>query len=162
MFDRDRVYGILHRSDRNFVVPFRKIVNTNLHTSIENSSQSSNIDNPSLSDNLQDTPWDKHRRFADRVMSHYAGSKFDRYAERIALCSQLLEFDLKAADDNTNRLQLRSARFCRVRHPKRASARSLAKQERISMCINLTSLSRSKVLSSRNSVMSIYYSCSID
>jgi plasmid rolling circle replication initiator protein Rep len=74
------------------------------------------VDELLLSDNLKDTSWDKHRRYADRVMSHYAGSKFDRYAERIALCSQLLEFDLKAADDNTSKLQLRSARFCRVRH----------------------------------------------
>jgi plasmid rolling circle replication initiator protein Rep len=84
-------------------VPFRKTENNQ-------------IDKLLLSDNLKDTSWDKHRRYADRVMSHYAGSKFDRYAERIALCSQLLEFDLKAADDNTSRLQLRSARFCRVRH----------------------------------------------
>jgi plasmid rolling circle replication initiator protein Rep len=97
-------------------VPFRKTENTDLSTSIEQSSQSNSIDGLLRSDNLQDTPWDKHRRFADRVMSHYAGSKFDRYAERIALCSQLLEFDLKAADGNTSRLQLRSARFCRVRH----------------------------------------------
>lgn len=97
-------------------MPFRKTENTDLFTSIEQSSQSNSIDGLLISDNLQDTPWDKHRRFADRVMSHYAGSKFDRYAERMALCSQLLEFDLKAADDNTSRLQLRSARFCRVRH----------------------------------------------
>jgi plasmid rolling circle replication initiator protein Rep len=77
--------------------------------------QPNSIEELLLPDNLNNTPWDKHRRFADIVMSHYAGSDFDRYAERIALCSQLLEFDLKAAD-NTSRLQLRSARFCRVRH----------------------------------------------
>ncbi len=112
----DRVYGIVLKLDRSFVVPFRKTKNINLPKSIEKSSQSNSIDRLLLPDNLHDTPWEKHRRFADRVMSHYVGSKFDRYAERIALCSQLLEFDLKAADDNTSRLQLRSARFCRVRH----------------------------------------------
>jgi hypothetical protein len=88
-------------------VPFRKTENTDLSTPIEQFSQSNSIDGLLLSDRLQDTPWDKHRRYADRVMSHYAGSKFDRYAERIALCRQLLEFDLKAVDDSTSRLQLR-------------------------------------------------------
>lgn len=63
-----------------------------------------------------DKPWDKHRGFADRVQSHYVGSKFDRYAERISFCSQLLEFGLNSAEDDTIRLKLRSAKFCRVRH----------------------------------------------
>ena len=115
-FDSDRVCGIVHKLDLSFVVPFRKTENTDLSTAIEKSSQPISIDRLLLSDNLQDTPWDKHRRYADRVMSHYAGSKFDRYAERIGLCSQLLEFDLKAVDGDAMRLQLRSARFCRVRH----------------------------------------------
>ncbi len=97
-------------------MPFRKTKNTDLPKSIENFIQLSSTEALLLSENLHDTPWDKHRRFADRVMSHYAGSKFDRYAERIGLCSQLLEFDLKAVDGDTMRLQLRSARFCRVRH----------------------------------------------
>lgn len=64
----------------------------------------------------QDKPWDKHRAFADRVQSHYSGSKFERYAERVSFCSQLLEFGLTSADDDTLRLKLRSAKFCRVRH----------------------------------------------
>jgi plasmid rolling circle replication initiator protein Rep len=96
-------------------VPFQTNISDS-PDSIEKFSPSNRIDGILLSDNLQDTPWDKHRRFADRVMSHYSGSEFERYAERIALCSQLLEFDLQAADSDGIKLQLRSARFCRVRH----------------------------------------------
>jgi plasmid rolling circle replication initiator protein Rep len=97
-------------------VPSRKTEHISPSVSIEKSNHINRIDQLLLSNNLQGTPWDKHRRFADSVMSHYAGSEFDRYAERIALCSQLLEFDLRTADDDSIRLQLRSARFCRVRH----------------------------------------------
>jgi plasmid rolling circle replication initiator protein Rep len=97
-------------------VPFRNIGSTDLSALIEKSIQFNKVDERLTPDNLQDTPWDKHRRYADRVMSHYAGSKFDRYAERISLCSQLLEFDLKAVDGDAMRLQLKSARFCRLRH----------------------------------------------
>jgi plasmid rolling circle replication initiator protein Rep len=64
----------------------------------------------------QDKPWDKHRSFADTVQSHYTGSKFERYGERISFCSQLLEFGLTPTDDDTLRFKLRSAKFCRVRH----------------------------------------------
>jgi plasmid rolling circle replication initiator protein Rep len=97
-------------------VSFKKIENIDLFASFQESSQSHSVDELSLHDNLHDTQWDKHRQFADRVMLHYAGSKFERYAERIALCSQLLEFDLKVADGDAMKLQLRSAKFCRVRH----------------------------------------------
>jgi plasmid rolling circle replication initiator protein Rep len=70
-----------------------------------------------LSDiSLQDQPWDKHRAFADTVHRHYAGSKFERYSERILFCSRLLEFGLHPADDDTLKLKLRNSRFCRVRH----------------------------------------------
>jgi plasmid rolling circle replication initiator protein Rep len=64
----------------------------------------------------KDKPWDKHRGFADRIQSHYAGSKFDKYEQRISFCSQLLEFGLKPAEDDTIKLKLRAAKFCRVRH----------------------------------------------
>jgi plasmid rolling circle replication initiator protein Rep len=64
----------------------------------------------------QDKPWDKHRSFADTVQSHYTGSKFERYGERISFCSQLLEFGLVPTDEDTLRFKLRSAKFCRVRH----------------------------------------------
>lgn len=64
----------------------------------------------------QDKPWDKHRGFADRVESHYRGSEFDSYGQRIRDCSQLLSFGLTLQDDSTMKLKLRAAKFCRVRH----------------------------------------------
>ena len=64
----------------------------------------------------RDKPWDKHRSFADVAQSHYAGSKYDRYGERMSFCSQLLEFGLMPGDDDALRLKLRAAKFCRVRH----------------------------------------------
>jgi len=83
----------------------------------EQDGTSNRTDELSLSDvSPKDKPWDKHRGFADRVQSHYAGSKFDKYRERISFCSQLLEFGLRAADDDTMQLKLRAAKFCRVRH----------------------------------------------
>lgn len=79
--------------------------------------QASGASELALSDvSPQDKPWDKHRAFADRVQSYYAGSDFDKYRERISFCSQLLEFGLTPADDDTIRLKLRAAKFCRVRH----------------------------------------------
>jgi plasmid rolling circle replication initiator protein Rep len=83
----------------------------------EQSSQSNSAEVLCLSDvSPQDKPWDKHRGFADRVQSHYAGSKFERYSERVSFCSQILEFGMNMAEDDTLRLKLRSAKFCRVRH----------------------------------------------
>jgi plasmid rolling circle replication initiator protein Rep len=74
--------------------------------------------NPALADlSPRDKPWDKHRANADRVETHYRGSEFDSYATRVNFCSQLLEFGLVPDwDDDTLKLKLRSARFCRVRH----------------------------------------------
>ena len=98
-------------------MPARKTENTNTSILAEQSSQSNSTDELYLSSvSPGDKPWDKHRGFADRVQSHYAGSKFEKYAERISFCSQLLEFGLNAAEDDTIRLKLRSAKFCRVRH----------------------------------------------
>ena len=72
---------------------------------------------PALSDvSPQDKPWDKHRAFTDRVEVFYARSEFQRYSERIHFCSDLLEFGLAPQDDDTLKLKLRAARFCRVRH----------------------------------------------
>lgn len=64
----------------------------------------------------KDKPWDVNRSFADRVRDLYRGTDFERYAERIAQCSQLLEFALAAADDGELLFRLQSARFCRCRH----------------------------------------------
>ena len=97
-------------------MPFRRTENIDTSTSSKKSIQSDNTKKLFLPDNLQNTPWDKHRQYADLVMSHYVGSKFEQYAERISSCSQLLDFDLKTAENDEIKLQLRSARFCRVRH----------------------------------------------
>lgn len=80
--------------------------------------ESSNSDSVALSDlSSQDKPWDKHRAFTDRVESFYRGSSgFQRQAERIHYCSELLEFGLALQDDESLKLKLRSARFCRLRH----------------------------------------------
>jgi plasmid rolling circle replication initiator protein Rep len=98
-------------------MPVKKTENTCTSILTEQSDSTNGTDELSLSDvSPKDKPWDKHRGFADRVQLHYVGSKFDRYAERISFCSQLLEFGLNAAEDDTIRLKLRSAKFCRVRH----------------------------------------------
>ena len=78
-----------------------------------------NSENPSLSElSEQDKPWDKHRYSADRVADHYRGDvEFDKYAQRIDFCSQLLEFKLVPHDrEDSLRFKLAGARFCRVRH----------------------------------------------
>jgi plasmid rolling circle replication initiator protein Rep len=72
---------------------------------------------PALSDlSSKDKPWDKHRSFADKAESHYRGSEFEDYGTRIHFCSELLEFGLQPDMDDTLKLKLRNARFCRVRH----------------------------------------------
>ena len=74
---------------------------------------------PTLSElSEQDKPWEKHRYSADRVANHYRGEKdFDKYAQRIDFCSQLLDFKLVPnADLGELKLKLSAARFCRVRH----------------------------------------------
>jgi plasmid rolling circle replication initiator protein Rep len=76
----------------------------------------SNSQEPALSDlSPRDKPWDKHRGFADKVEQLYAGSEFQRLAERIHDCSELLRFGLVPSDDETLKLKLRAAKFCRVR-----------------------------------------------
>ena len=86
-------------------------------SSIAPESATSNRQSVALSDiSPQDKPWDKHRSFADRVEGFYAGSQFHSYSSRIHYCSELLEFGLVAQDDETLKLKLRAARFCRLRH----------------------------------------------
>lgn len=63
-----------------------------------------------------DKPWDIHRAQSDEIAKLYGLIGYDRYAERIGECSQLLTYALKAKDDGELRLKLREARFCRVRH----------------------------------------------
>jgi plasmid rolling circle replication initiator protein Rep len=63
-----------------------------------------------------DKPWDIHRTQCDEIAKIYDSIGYDRYAERIGECSQLLTYALKATDDGEVKLKLREARFCRVRH----------------------------------------------
>ena len=75
------------------------------------------IEAPALSDlSLGDKPWDKHRNFADRVQSHYNGSEFQAYSNRVQECSQLIGFGLTIQENNSPKLKLQTAKFCRVRH----------------------------------------------
>lgn len=86
-------------------------------SSIAPESATSNSQSLALSDvSPQDKPWDKHRSFADRVEDFYRGSEFHGYSSRIHYCSELLEFGLALQDDESLKLKLRSARFCRLRH----------------------------------------------
>jgi plasmid rolling circle replication initiator protein Rep len=86
-------------------------------SSIAPESATSNSQPLALSDvSPQDKPWDKHRSFADRVEGFYAGSEFNGYSSRIHYCSELLEFGLAPTEQETLKLKLRSARFCRLRH----------------------------------------------
>lgn len=81
---------------------------------IASESDQSTSNSPALSEvSPGDKPWDKHRAFADRVESLYAGTEFDDYSKRIHFCSELLEFGLQHGEEAL-RLKLRSARFCRV------------------------------------------------
>jgi plasmid rolling circle replication initiator protein Rep len=63
-----------------------------------------------------DKPWDIHRAQSDEIAKIYDSIGYNRYAERIGECSQLLTYVLKAKDDGEVKLKLREARFCRVRH----------------------------------------------
>jgi plasmid rolling circle replication initiator protein Rep len=75
------------------------------------------IEAPALSDlSPGDKPWDKHRKFADRVQSHYNGSEFQAYSNRVQECSQVIGFGLTMQENNSPKLKLQTAKFCRVRH----------------------------------------------
>jgi len=66
----------------------------------------------------KDDKWDNHRGMADDVCSFYASDvQFERYAQRMALCSGYLRF-AELLNTSTGELsyKLRKASFCRVRH----------------------------------------------
>ena len=72
---------------------------------------------PALADlSPRDKPWDKHRGNADKVDALYAGSEFQDYSSRVTFCAEFLKFGLVPDDDESLKLKLRAARFCRVRH----------------------------------------------
>ena len=84
-----------------------------LPRSIENSVAMSKSGLSDLSE--KDKPWDKHRHSADLVANLYRGEAgFDKYAQRIDFCSQLLDFRLVPNSDlGQLELRLSAARFCR-------------------------------------------------
>ena len=64
----------------------------------------------------RDKSWDKHRGNSDKVATYYRGiEEFEKYAERIDFCSQLLDFCL-VVEEQEYKLKLNMARFCRVSH----------------------------------------------
>jgi plasmid rolling circle replication initiator protein Rep len=63
-------------------------------------------------------PWDQHRAEADEVQQVYAGGAVwhQRYAQRVAVCSQVLEFARDPPKhDERQRIKLKTAHFCHVR-----------------------------------------------
>ena len=86
-------------------------------TRIPCGTEKTNRQSPSLSElSPRDFLWDVHRAESDQISSNYKGSEFERYAERIDDCSQLLAFGLAPnSDEGAYQLKLRTARFCRVR-----------------------------------------------
>lgn len=64
----------------------------------------------------QDKPWEAHRSNASIVERLYAESGYQRYADRIKQCSQLLGFAFEAQDGGELKIKLRQANCCRVRH----------------------------------------------
>lgn len=64
----------------------------------------------------KDKPWDKHKQNAEKVSRMYAGSEFQAYSQRVEFCSQILEFGFGLTNSDVLKLNLKNARFCRVRH----------------------------------------------
>ncbi len=57
----------------------------------------------------KDKPWDKHRKNADIVSSHYKKGGYDRYSERVNFCSLILDFRLVPKDKEEMKLKLSNA-----------------------------------------------------
>lgn len=72
---------------------------------------------PALSDvSDKDRPWDGHRANSDRVSSHYNGTEFQSYSDRIRDCSQLLDFRLVPEQtEGAYKLKLAAVRLCHCR-----------------------------------------------
>ena len=76
----------------------------------------------------RDKSWDRHKQNSDCVADYYRLlQEFQKYAERIDSCAQLLDFRLVVDEiENGYKLKLYSAQFCRVRNcPVCQSRRSL-------------------------------------
>jgi plasmid rolling circle replication initiator protein Rep len=71
---------------------------------------------PPLADlSATDKPWDTHRGHATTIEGHYRASESHQsYASRMSVCSLLLDFRQVPSED-TLKLKLSAAHFCRVR-----------------------------------------------
>ncbi len=85
-------------------------------TSYNQSYQEADV--PALSDlSDRDKVWDDHKANSDIVSNHYSNSSFGRYAQRMSVCADLLQFKLTPdVCDGIYKLKLSGAQFCRVRH----------------------------------------------
>jgi plasmid rolling circle replication initiator protein Rep len=63
----------------------------------------------------RDKPWDAHRSSTSAVQRIYRGTEFDRYAERMYVCSHRLQFALVSDETGGQRFKLLASHFCRVR-----------------------------------------------
>ncbi len=99
-------------------MPDRKPDGSFIASSLSPESENSNS-LPALSDlSERDKIWDTHRYESDRVANHYEGiDEFQKYADRIKACSELLNFRLVPDNsDGTYKLKLAAAHFCHCRH----------------------------------------------
>jgi plasmid rolling circle replication initiator protein Rep len=65
----------------------------------------------------KDKPWDNHHKNTDKIADIYSKAEYLNYAERMNGCSGLLLFGSTPADEfGVQKIKLRSASFCRVRH----------------------------------------------
>lgn len=65
----------------------------------------------------KDKSWDKHHKNTDKIADIYLNAEYLNYARRMGECSGLLLFGSTPADElGQQKIKLRSASFCRVRH----------------------------------------------
>jgi plasmid rolling circle replication initiator protein Rep len=65
----------------------------------------------------KDKPWDRHHKNNDKIAAIYSTAEYLNYASRMGECSGLLLFGSTPADElGQQKIKLRSASFCRVRH----------------------------------------------
>lgn len=99
-------------------MPLRSKRTSSAVSSLSDTTQDGNSnETPALSDvSEKDKPWDGHKANSDRVATHYDGTEFQRYSERITDCARWLDFRLvPEQSEGAYKLKLASARFCHCR-----------------------------------------------
>lgn len=64
----------------------------------------------------KDKSWDIHRRESDQIAELYELGGYERYVERLNLCSNFLTFTCSLDELGGKILKLKDAHFCRLRH----------------------------------------------